>query len=195
MISNQLGFTRRRYAGDFAEHKAILTAIYDLAGRGDMIDLGCGAAHVTKNFRGVLVDEVVQQNPNLPVAKMDLRNAPDHFQGRDFNLLVMTDVLEHLTDKDARKLLDEMDLLCRAMVIFTPVGPWLMDPKSTHPDVHKSAWTPEQFWADGWEVLEYPTYHRYEGGQFLGAFWAWKFRDKITPTVDDVFYKAGIDVA
>lgn len=187
-------WARTNRACPFEEYRAILTAIYQLAGGAPMIDLGCGEAHVTKNFDGVLVDLVPRPNPRIPVVKDDIRNAPERFKDRSFNLLIMTDSIEHLTVGDAQNLLGGMYRLCGAAVVFTPVGPWRLNVEATDPDSHKSAWYPEQFREEGWQVWEWPSFHRFEGGEILGAFWAWKFKSRANPTEHEVAAKAGVSL-
>ena len=165
MISARPGFARSSKPGCFEEYKAVLTAIWTAAGGNPVVDLGCGEAHVTKHFDGIYVD-----------------------------LMVMSDVIEHLLPEDALALLKGMERICAAQFIFTPIGPFKMDPEATDPDSHKSAWYPEQFWEAGWEVLAYDAYHHFEGGQILGAFFAWKFRDTPTPPAEAVLQMAGIEL-
>lgn len=192
-LNNEPSWPRFRGVCEFPQYRAILTALYNLAGGGPMIDLGCGEAHVTKNFEGVLVDSVVRPNKKLPVAKMDIRDAPAKFADRRFRLMIMTDVIEHLSGEDGLKLLAGMEPLCAAQVIFTPVGPFHKEQGTEHPDTHKSAWYPEQFHRAGWTVWEFPTFHRFESGkEFLGAFWAWKFRDSPARSVEELAMITGI---
>jgi hypothetical protein len=187
--------TRRggeRDTKDFEEYRNILTAIYDLAGRGAAVDLGCGEAQVTRDWgMCTLVDSVRAPQLWRTIEKMDMRQAPATFakDNRRFNLLIMTDSIEHLTKEDGFRLLTDMAPLCKATVIFTPVGAYKMDVFSTDPDVHKSGWLPEEFERAGWSVWEWSNYH-----PDVGAFWAWKWADGKTPTVEEVAAKAGVEI-
>ena len=192
--SKDPGWARIGKKSDFPEHKAILTAIYQLAGGPRMLDLGCGEAHVTKGFDGDYVDLVVRPTAPGKTIRDDIRNAPKRFAKFHYNLLVMTDSIEHLTQDDGAELLHKMEPICAATAIFTPVGPCHMDEKATDPDTHKSAWTPEQFWMQGWEIIEIPCCHRYDDGTMLGAFWAFQFRNTDTPTAEAVLHAAAIDL-
>lgn len=194
MISENPGFVRTTAAGTFETHKAILEAIYELAGRGVMIDLGCGEAHVTKNWPGFRIDAIQREHVTDIMDLRDFYKYARIVAGGDINLCVMTDSIEHLTEIDARWLLHKIEKWCNAVVIFTPCGPYRMDPTATDPDAHKSAWCPEQFWKTGWEVWEWPAYHRFDSGAILGAFWAWRFKNKPTPTVAEVAKMAGIEL-
>lgn len=183
-----------RIAGpcDFKEYKAILDALYERAGRGSFLDLGAGEAHATKDYNGVYVDLVVRPTAPGKTMQFDIREAPERLKQHRFNMALMSDVIEHLTDDDARKLLRELKPLTRSRVIFTPVGPYWMQPEATDPDSHKSAWYPEEFHANGWSVIEHPTYHRFKDGKILGAFWAWKWEAGIQPTAESILLRAGI---
>lgn len=193
MVSFAETYARTDRPGNFAEMPKILDAIWRLAGGGLALDLGCGEAHVTHRWPGVtLVDLIPQLNPKVPVIPMDIRDAPTAFQGKHFCLLTMLDVIEHLTRPDAETLLAGMEPICGASVIFTPMGPFRMDPDATGPHDHKSGWWPREFHERGWEVWAWSKYHQYPGGEILGAFYAWKFRDRATPTVEQVCLAAGL---
>ena len=178
--------------GCFEDYKAILNAIYQLAGGQTAVDLGCGEAHVTKHWNCVYVDSVIRPTSPGKTIQMDMRDAPSHLQIFRYDLMVMSDSLEHLTKFDGLRLLEGMDQICRARFVFTPLGPYHMDPTATHPDAHKSAWFPKEFEDMSWEVLSYPRYHIFSGGEVLGAFFAWDFHDSINPTADQVLKLAGV---
>jgi hypothetical protein len=194
MIDTTPGWARMMKGGDFAEHKAILTALYEMAGGPKALDLGTGEAHVTKNFECDHVDLVIRPTAPGKTMQFDIRDAPKKLWRFNYNLLILTDVIEHLLPEDGADLLTAMEKNCGATAIFTPVGPYKLDPTSKDPDAHKSAWTPEQFWMAGWEIIEMPTYHRFEGGNILGAFWAFQFRNSLTPTAEAVLTKAGLSL-
>ena len=180
----------------FEEFGKILNAIYDLAGRGAAVDLGCGEAHVTKSWgMCTLIDLVARPYVGRTMEQMDIRWGPELFRrdNRRFNLTVMTDVIEHLLPDDALKLLADLEPFTKATVIFTPCGPWRMEPTATDPDSHKSSWVPGDFAAKAWTVWEWPSFHGPVDGQILGAFWAWRFRDG-QPTVQAVAERAGVAI-
>lgn len=197
MITPVNCWPRIQRKGEFNENRAVLEALFKLAGGRSVLDLGCGEAHVTQNFPGaILVDSVVRQNRHVPVIQIDMRHAPrfEPITSRRFDLLYMGDSIEHLLRRDALDLLTDMQRYVRAMAIFTPVGPWNVDERSELPDAHKSGWYPEEFSAAGWSVAEYPSYHRWEDGGQLGAFWAWHWIGGDTPTPEQVYRVAGIDL-
>lgn len=181
----------------FQEFRSILNALYDLAGRGAAVDLGCGHAHVTRDWgMCTLVDIVPRTIPARSMVLGDIRTFPDHCyeSGQRFDLMLMVDVIEHLIESEGCALVTAMEPFCKAQVIFTPVGPFENDKGGDSPDTHKSAWYPEQFWSSGWTVWEWPVMHSFPAGQTLGAFWAWKWKDGSTPTVEAVAAKAGVAI-
>lgn len=185
-------FKTTEKAGSFEDYKAILTAIWQLAGGNPILDLGVGEGHVTKHFDGDYVDLVLRPTSPAKTMQFDIRDAPTRLAKFSYKLMIMSDVIEHLSKTDAIKLLRDMWPRTRAMFIFTPIGPWKLDWKNPHPDAHKSGWLPYEFWCDGWEVMAWTRYHRFEGGEELGAFFAWKFRDEPTPSTSLVLKKAGV---
>jgi hypothetical protein len=42
-------------------------------------------------------------------------------------------------------------------IIFTPLGAYMVDEGSTHPDSHKSGWTPDMLF--GWLSIVLPNFH------------------------------------
>lgn len=154
----------------------IVDAIYQMSGGAPMLDLGCRSAPLTRNFQGCWME--CDPQPDTPPQAIigDIRTAPKVFVGWKFNLLIMTDVIEHLTRQDAIDLLAEMAPLCRSLLVFTPTGPWLTNPQATDPHSHKSSWMPAEFYDDGSLIWEWPQFHHMPDGVILGAFFAWKQR-------------------
>jgi hypothetical protein len=90
-----------------------------------------------------------------------------------FDLCICSDGIEHLTREDGRKLLREMDRVVGGgtAIIFTPLGPYMLDPTAIHPDAHKSAWTPAELGELGWNTITFPNWHPALG---IGAFFAFR---------------------
>lgn len=182
--------------GNWDDYRPVLAALYELAGRGPAVDLGCGEAHTTKAWpECVLVDSVPRKavaDAGRTVEQMDMRLAPVLFAERKqtFNFALMADSIEHLTRADGLKIIADMEPLTKAFAIFTPVGPWCMDERATHPDSHKSAWFPKEFHDKGWAVWEFPIWHNFHP-DVLGAFWAWRFKEN-QPTAAEVARVANI---
>jgi hypothetical protein len=64
-----------------------------------------------------------------------------------------------------------MERVGRLSIIFTPLGPWMLDEGATHPDKHKSGWWPEELEKVGWRTKVYPKWHT---ALQCGAFFAYK---------------------
>jgi len=184
--------------GNGDDYRRILNALYELAGRGAAVDLGCGEAHTTKDWPMCLLVDLVYRKAVLAAGRtldqMDMRLAPALFrqERRAFNFALMSDSLEHLKKEDGTKLIAEMIPLAKVVAIFVPVGPWKVDVAAIDPDAHKSEWWPREFQEQGWGVWEFPSYHRF-GAETLGAFWAWKFREA-QPTAEQVSEKSGVAI-
>lgn len=183
--------TMRRGLG--AEFIRIVKVIYDFYGANGVLDLGCREAPATKQFRGVWIDlEPIFSEPHALIIKGDIRSF-DTFEpvkSRHFSLLTMFDVLEHLTREDGLSVLHRATDHCDAAMIFTPIGElWVHDPPGPSPHEHRSGWYPEEFWANGWTVWEWPIFHQNEGSMH-GAFMAWKGERHIS--VKDAASAAGV---
>lgn len=174
-----------RRGGDPDEPKRIVRAIYEMAGGGPMIDLGCGECLLTSDLKGVFVDLDRRSNTPADAVIADITNLPDLF-GCRYKLAIMIDVIEHLTRSDGESLLKKLPYHCSAILIFTPIGPlWVGDAPGPH--THRSGWTPEEFYVKGWNIWEWPIFHSFSEGHVHGAFWAWNFPHRTTnPTPEDV---------
>lgn len=176
-------------SGDQAS--AIVKAIYDLAGGGPMLDLGCGAANQTRKFEGVWVD-IEPRIEGVVNGQVVVGDAMDWIMtaNLDFNLIILGDAIEHLSRADGEILLEL--IADKNILIFTPVGElWLKEVMGDSPHEHKSGWYPEEFFNSGWTVWEWPVWHRFPDGAFSGAFWAWNMNP--ARTVQEVAEKAGVD--
>lgn len=174
------------------ESVRIVRTIYQMTGGAPMLDLGCRSAQLTRRLDGAWVE--VDPQPDTPPQAhiIDLRRAPEYFAGETFNLLIMTDVIEHLERLDALSLLRDMKPSTQGTLIFTPVG--LFAPSITNgPHSHRSGWSPEEFVANDYSVWEWPSFHRFENGDIRGAFWAWKLREG-TPSVFEVAERAHVKI-
>jgi hypothetical protein len=64
-----------------------------------------------------------------------------------------------------------MEMISDKQIIFTPIGPYLMQ-DNDNPEDHHSAWYPSDF--PGWACLVFPEYHP---TLEVGAFFAWRCKD------------------
>jgi hypothetical protein len=114
-------------------------------------------AHTSRFWKEcVLIDSVKRDVPGREITVMDIRDSPHFFKinGLELNLAILTDVIEHLTGPDANRLLGELASICKAIVVFTPIGWYCVNAKATDPDTHKSGWWPRDFHKNGWAVWE-----------------------------------------
>jgi hypothetical protein len=189
------GWTVTYRIGTREECIRIVAAFYQAAGGAPMLDLGCRSAPLTKDFNGAWMEcDPQPDTPKLAIIG-DIRTAPQVFKGQSFNLLIMTDVIEHLTREHALELLYNMAPLCRSALIFTPTGPWLIGEDFGNPHSHKSAWMPAEFHDDGWLIWEWPQFHHIPDGKVLGAFFAWKQNpaSKIRYSIDAISKMAKVN--
>lgn len=94
-----------------------------------------------------------------------------HMGVAPYDVCICSDGIEHLTKAQGLQLLTEMERVASLNIIFTPLGDYLVEPESTHPDVHRSGWNPEELEALGWTTIVYPHWHATLG---VGAFFAHK---------------------
>jgi hypothetical protein len=88
-----------------------------------------------------------------------------------FNVSIASDSIEHLSFADGEKLVRLMQRFSDMQIIFTPLGEWMVDKDSIHPDTHKSGWHNSYFEEHGWATIVYPHFHKQLS---VGAFFAIK---------------------
>ena len=93
-----------------------------------------------------------------------------YFSSNLFDLITALDVIEHQSKEDGGKLIEMVEHLGCARIIFsTPLGElWIGEDKREY-QTHLSGWQPEEFTAIGYKCLVYPNYH-----PFCGYFFAIK---------------------
>lgn len=139
-----------------------------------LLDLCCNECTGTKELKcqrhiGVDVVDWVTRPRGVDFREMDVMDSFRLWRDREFDLCICSDGIEHLSRRDGLLMLAEMERVARLAIVFTPLGPYMLDEQATHPDAHKSAWVPEDM--KGWEAEVYPNWHRALG---VGAFFAWK---------------------
>jgi hypothetical protein len=93
-----------------------------------------------------------------------LKNSPA------YNTIIGLDMIEHLYEDDAVSFLGMAVANSHKQILFTPIGPYMLDLEGKNPEGHHSAWTPDQFLDLGWAVISFPNYHPLLG---IGAFFTW----------------------
>jgi hypothetical protein len=79
------------------------------------------------------------------------------FDNGHFDDCILSDAMEHFKTEDGYYLLGLMRRKSLKQIIFTPLGAYMVDETSTHPDSHKSGWTPEMLF--GWLSIVLPDFH------------------------------------
>ena len=141
------------------------------------LDVGCGTGNITRElthagpkFSDTYLVGADIWLPYLTEAKKifhdtvrcDIRKLP--FRPCSFDLVIATDVLEHLEKRDGGRFLDTIESAARKQIfLFTPVG---YNVKRTLEDknpwqVHRSGWSVSEFRNKGYQV------YGMSGGRFL----------------------------
>jgi hypothetical protein len=156
--------------GEPKESSRMVWELYKATG----LDLGCcNASHTRRLPQMTYVDLVRRENPPDGMIEMDILKVPSMYVGKKFGVVYLLDVVEHLYQEPAMKLLKELESITERIVVFTPLGELWMNIEDG-PGGHHSAWTPEMFEAIGYETWTWPRYHQFPNGDTAGAFWAWK---------------------
>lgn len=147
-------------AGDNELHLRILEAICGPTAGQSMVDLCCYHAPTTPKLgftertyvdiqdRGL--DNVNEQQYFVKADVFAFLNAADRF-----DVSICIDGIEHFSKAWGYKLLELMTMASDKQIIFTPLGEYMVDPTSEHPDTHKSGWQP----MDGYANIVIPNYH------------------------------------
>lgn len=133
---------------------------------GTILDLGCG-----KGINGFLIrlsrylqnarlvgldinDEYINFCKKYSIYdKMIKKSLPKiPFKNKSINLVICTEVIEHLTKKDGLKLLDEIDRVCKGRVILTTPNIFFKTMPGDPDDKHLSLWTIKDFKMRGYKV-------------------------------------------
>jgi hypothetical protein len=145
-----------------------------------MLDLCCGEMSATRLLKWKSVTAVdVMDYPGRPQEFLFIQSnvldiEPSLFSAAGgFDVCVCSDGLEHFARDDGHRLLCRMAEWSELPIIFTPTGESSdkIDPRSTHPDTHKSSWTQEDFHSIGWETMLFPNWHPTIG---LGAIFGFR---------------------
>lgn len=142
-----------------------------------LLDLCCGECSATARLKweshtGVDVVDWKMRSPEVHFWEMDaLIFCNDVRYAKQYDLCICSDGIEHLDTITGWDLLEQMTRIAHLTIIFTPLGPYILNEQATHPDAHKSAWWPEELEGMGWTTQVYPNWHL---GLGIGAFFAHK---------------------
>jgi hypothetical protein len=100
------------------------------------------------------------------------------FEEGEFDVVIGTDFLEHLPEKDVPFAILEAEYATKKYVIwFTPIG--FMDTEKYQPELitseydrHLSGFEPEYFTSKRYKIDILPDFHSY-GSKVWGAMWCW----------------------
>ncbi len=152
--------------------KAICWGVSDKS----MVDIGCHKAPYTPQLgfkERTYID--IQNRPLDFIEEQKYFVQSDIFNylkgcKKRFDVSIASDVIEHFTNFFARALLGGMIKLSDKQIVFTPLGPHIVEKTLTNnPDTHKSGWVPEQFEQIGWATIVLPNFHP---SMKVGAFFA-----------------------
>jgi hypothetical protein len=131
-----------------------------------LLDLGCGSnspiQFLHKKIYSVGVDAF---EPSIEKSKqkgihdeyhvMNINHADEFFTARSFECVLATEVIEHLTRPEGRRLLDVMERLSsNRVVLTTPNGFLSQGEYDGNPgQVHKSGWTADEMVQRGYTVI------------------------------------------
>lgn len=131
-----------------------------------LLDVGCGKASPIKGFsKDIYCVGVDSFKPSLDQSAKDkihnkyiLANILEirkSFATDSFEVVLASDVIEHLTKIEGEKLLIDMESIAsKKVVIFTPNGFLHQGEFDNNPQqVHKSGWTVQDFKMHGYKVL------------------------------------------
>lgn len=74
------------------------------------------------------------------------------FKNKSIELVLCTEVIEHLTRKDGLRLLEEIDRVCKGRVIITTPNIFFQTQPGDTEDKHLSLWTIKDFQSRGYKV-------------------------------------------
>ncbi len=131
-----------------------------------VLDVGCGSnsplARMPKKFTSVgvdifkpSIDESKKKKIHNKYYVIDILQIDRVFKPNSFDCVIASDVIEHLSKKDGKKLLSLMETIAKKkVIIFTPNGFIDQDEYGENPwQRHKSGWTSEEMKQYGYQVL------------------------------------------
>lgn len=146
---------------------AVLKTILEEPAGMTICDLGCCEASVTHRLP-------VGQKVYVDLVKRDIKGFEPHkdiFVQDDvlhylqttekrFSAAIALDLIEHLTEENGRLLINLMQLRADRVIIFTPLGDYLLEETPTdNPDAHRSGWLPETFEELGMATIVFHNFH------------------------------------
>ncbi|MDD5638907.1 MAG: methyltransferase domain-containing protein [Candidatus Pacebacteria bacterium] len=124
-----------------------------LKGMESVLDLGCGKnsplRNIKKDFYSIGIDlskEDIKKSKKLKIHNeyrlMNVLDIDKFFPEKSFDVIIALDLIEHLSKKEGRLLIQKMEKLARKkVIIFTPNGFVKQEATTNNPfQKHKSGW-------------------------------------------------------
>lgn len=148
--------------GENELHLKILKAICGPTEGKSMVDLCCYHAPTTPKLgfsKRTYVDiqdrRLDDPNEQQFFVNADVLHTFEFFTPPKFDVSICIDGIEHFTKAWGYRLLEIMETISDKQIIFTPLGEYMVDVESDHPDTHKSGWDP----MPGYANIVLPNFH------------------------------------
>ena len=138
-----------------------------VVGHGEtLLDVGCGAESPVRLFSdkikrtvGVDADEIsIEQSRRLGIHgeyhRMNMLDIGQRFQPKSFDIVLLSDVIEHLKKEEGQRLLEMAESIARKrVIIFTPNGFLEQRPRDHNIyQTHLSGWHPHEMRSRGYRI-------------------------------------------
>lgn len=139
----------------------------EVAGYGSLLDVGCGFHSPVRRFRDAVpvrvgidgfrpaIEASRAAGIHTHYVEADVRSLGQHFPPRSFDVVLASDLIEHLTKEDGLALLAAMERIARhKVIVFTPNG---FVPQTAYQSnelqEHLSGWEPGEMRLRGYRVV------------------------------------------
>lgn len=132
----------------------------------------------------------VKLNKGWTLLKMDAKKITNHFIEDQFDVIILNDVIEHLTKKDGKKLLEDCKKIGYYIMLFTPSG-HLKQKNIIKTQNHLSGWSEQELKDAGFNTTLLKGYHAIfkEGTEEIerrhDAIFAFRYRTKNIASNED----------
>lgn len=130
-----------------------------------VLDVGCGSVSVLGQIKGKFISTGIDLfKKSIQISKKaknhdkyvigDIRKLSTFFPKKSYDTVIALDVVEHLTKKEAKAMISQMENIAKKrVVILTPNGFYPQDMLEGNPhQVHKSGWSLQDFQSMGYSV-------------------------------------------
>lgn len=149
-----------------------------------MVDIGCNLAPHTpklgfeqRTYIDILDRVLDHTDEQKYFIRRDALKCLPELRNHEIDVMLSLDNIEHFTEYDALHLLKLMKIKSHKMVLFTPLGEYLVDPISIDPEGHHSGWTPEKLESILPNYFAYVVLPQYHPTLGIGAFFFWHCKD------------------